>query len=259
MSGGTLLYTYAACRPVDAEALGAERGISGGALRVVRCGEIAAVVSAVPADRFGSEALAGALEDLGTLEELARGHDAVVHALVHRTAAIPFRMATVYLDEQRVREMLRERHDELLRAVDRVADHLEWGVKVHAPEQAADSPDTAAKPSSGRSYLQRRMAQRDQRDQWWQRASDTAAELDGALSPRAVDRRYHRPQSAALSGREGENVLNAAYLVATADTEVFLATAERFNGTGDCHVEVTGPWAPYSFALDPDAPAEDGR
>jgi hypothetical protein len=41
--------------------------------------------------------------------------------------------------------------------------------------------------------------------------------------------------------------LNAAYLVAAVDAESLRAAAARFESP-DLRVELTGPWAPYSFA-----------
>ena len=47
-----------------------------------------------------------------------------------------------------------------------------------------------------------------------------------------------------------ENVLNDAYLVPDAYAEPFRAAVEEAVGVFDgIRVEVTGPWAPYSFAM----------
>lgn len=44
------------------------------------------------------------------------------------------------------------------------------------------------------------------------------------------------------------NVLNAAYLVAREQAEGFVALVDRATGEEGVRVELTGPWAPYSFA-----------
>ena len=45
-----------------------------------------------------------------------------------------------------------------------------------------------------------------------------------------------------------ENVLNVAYLVEAARLDQLVERARRLGASGDVFVEVTGPWAPYSFA-----------
>jgi hypothetical protein len=58
---------------------------------------------------------------------------------------------------------------------------------------------------------------------------------------------------AALSGAPGENVRNAAYLVDAGRTEEFAALAWRLDAEAPgTRIELTGPWAPYSFALPDD-------
>ncbi|HET9382023.1 MAG TPA: GvpL/GvpF family gas vesicle protein, partial [Streptomyces sp.] len=60
--------------------------------------------------------------------------------------------------------------------------------------------------------------------------------------------RLHNPQNGALSGASGRNVLNAAYLVPRGVSEEFV---ELVDATKDdvpgMRVELTGPWAAYSF------------
>ncbi|MEU3610261.1 GvpL/GvpF family gas vesicle protein, partial [Streptomyces sp. NPDC035033] len=72
----------------------------------------------------------------------------------------------------------------------------------------------------------------------------------------AAERVRHAPQRSPLSGPY-ENVLNDSYLVADARADAFRAAvsqvAERFPAV---RVEVTGPWAPYSFAMPPPDPAD---
>lgn len=64
-----------------------------------------------------------------------------------------------------------------------------------------------------------------------------------------MERARHRPQQGRLAQGAGENVANDAYLVPRPAAEEFrrrvLDTAGDLPGV---RVEVTGPWAPYSFA-----------
>ena len=98
-------------------------------------------------------------------------------------------------------------------------------------------------------YLRRRRAQHRARDDAWQRAAAAAARVDATLAELAVDSRHRPPQSPRLSGARGENVLNATYLVDAERAEEFAARARHLDAEApDARVELTGPWAPYSFA-----------
>jgi hypothetical protein len=69
----------------------------------------------------------------------------------------------------------------------------------------------------------------------------------------------HPPQNSALSGAAGQNVLNAAYLVPRADSEEFVEIVDRTKGEEPgIRVELTGPWAAYSFVDAEETDTEEG-
>src|SRR5881392_1022396 len=106
--GEYICYTYAVARPVPGlkEALTGAYGVAGTGVHLVGTTGLAAAVSPVPAEDFGEEALKANLEDLHWLEAVARAHHDVVETLSTRTTVLPLRLATVYLDDIRVRQML---------------------------------------------------------------------------------------------------------------------------------------------------------
>jgi hypothetical protein len=252
-------YLYAVARPFGAEALEGVRGVGGHAVHLVVQDDLAAVVGRVPLDEFGEEALRARLEDLDWLEAVARAHDGVVETVMRRAAAVPLRLATVYRGDERVREVLAQGHDRFDRVLRRLADRLEFGVKVYAepaalrreqPEEERESAPSSAGESPGRAYLRKRNAQRRRHDDVWQAASALVDRADAALGEWAEAREVHRPQDASLSGAPGENVMNAAYLVSAEHARTFLDTMERLRAQAPAgtRIEVSGPWAPYSFA-----------
>ncbi len=88
----------------------------------------------------------------------------------------------------------------------------------------------------------------------WQRAEGFGRELHERLAERADDCRLHAPQNSELSRVPGRNVLNAAYLVSRTHSEEFVELVDRTKdegaGTSRLRVELTGPWAAYSFTGD---------
>lgn len=271
----TLTYVYAVGRDDGAlrGVAGRLAGVDGHELGLIGGGwgdggGLVALVSSVPADVFGESALRAQMEDLGRLEEIARAHHAVIDAAFAETVVLPLRLATVYLDERRVVAMLTEQRPPFERLLAELDGHVELGVKVYADPAAVSTltaatapaatvpPEAPAAPASpGRAYLARRRAQRRGTQDLYRAAGDIAAEARSVAESLSRARAVHRPQQGELSRHRGENVSNEAYLVATEDADRFRERvgdlALRAPGV---HVEVTGPWAPYSFAT-----AETGR
>ncbi|MEV6943456.1 GvpL/GvpF family gas vesicle protein [Streptomyces sp. NPDC051172] len=250
-----LRYVYAVCRPFGAPLQSQLKGVAGDPPRVLTHHGLIAVVSHVPERDFAEEPLRRRLEDLDWLTETARAHQSVIDALTVVTTPLPLRLGTVFRDDSGVRVMMEAREEDFRRTLDRLEGRVEWGVKVYAEPQPEDSGAPAQKAASGRDYLrQRRMSVRASEDMWEQ-TEEFAEHLHAALSAYADDSRLHAPQNPALSGVAGRNVLNAAYLVSRRDSEEFVELVDRSKdetklNSPAIRVELTGPWAAYSFAGD---------
>jgi hypothetical protein len=243
----TVVYLYAVT-DADAPDPAVAAGVDGAPVRRVVAGRLAAVVSTVDAVRFGEEALQRSLEDLRWLEATARAHHAVVGAVAENGPVAPVRLATVYLDDERVAALLDERAAAFAAALDRVRGRVEWGVKGFAtPAAAAAEPEPEPSGGPGASYLKRRLAQRDRATRGQEAAFAAAEEAHRALAAAALAHRTYQPQDRRLTGRSEEMVLNAAYLV-DADGGDALRLLVEERSTGAVALELTGPWAPYSFA-----------
>lgn len=259
-------YAYAVLRDSAglAAALDGVEGVAQAPVRLVPEGsgrELAAAVSPVPAQDFQESALRRHLEDLAWLETVARAHHAVIETLAAHTTVLPLRLATVYLDDSRVETMLRENAQAFSGALRRLVGHLEWGVKIYAElppdNQAAGVPDAAGTAdglSPGRAYLRARRSQRHSRDESYRAAQQAAERVEAIGRDLAADHARHRVQQGELATGAGENVVNDAYLLAHETAAQFrtraLQVAQELPGV---RIEVTGPWAPYSFADPPDA------
>ncbi|MET9109554.1 GvpL/GvpF family gas vesicle protein, partial [Streptomyces zhihengii] len=218
-------------------------------------------VGDVPAADFREEALRRRLEELEWLETVARAHHAVVEALAAVTTVLPLRLATVYVDEAGARAALDEGARAFAERLSLLAGHREWGVKVYADPSAAPPPPAPAADglSPGRSYLRQRREQRSGREEVYRDARTAAGRVEEAALRYAAGRARHRVQQGTLAGAAGENVLNDAFLVADDRTEAFRAdVAGAAQGLTGVRVEVTGPWAPYSFAVPAEGTGDAG-
>ncbi|MFI1422051.1 GvpL/GvpF family gas vesicle protein [Streptomyces sp. NPDC020731] len=246
-----LRYVYAVCRPYGTPLQAQLTGVGGDPPRLLPHHGLVAVVSHVPEADFAEGPLHAHLEDLDWLTAVARAHQGVIDALTTVTTPLPLRLGTVFRDDSGVRTMMEAREESFLRTLDRLEGRVEWGVKVYVESdrtpEASAAP--APKPASGRDYLRQRRMQTKSQDDLWQRAETFATRLHETLSGAAEDSRLHAPQNPALSGASGRNVLNAAYLVPRAKSEEFVEEVDRTkDGVPGIRVELTGPWAAYSFA-----------
>ncbi|WP_320773370.1 GvpL/GvpF family gas vesicle protein [Streptomyces sp. CRN 30] len=248
-----LRYVYAICRPFDAALQAQLTGVAGVPPKLLSHHGLVAVLSEVPEDDFAEEPLRAHLEDLDWLGVTARAHQGVIDALTTVTTPLPLRLGTVFRDDSGLRTMMEAREDEFRRTLDRLEGRVEWGVKVYLDtESAAPERPTVAvaeQATPGRDHLRQRRQRPRSHDELWRHADRFARGLHEALSGRAEEFRVHAPQNAALSGAAGRNVMNAAYLVPRGKSEEFVELVDRTkDDTPGLRVELTGPWAPYSFA-----------
>ncbi|MFE0107052.1 GvpL/GvpF family gas vesicle protein [Streptomyces sp. NPDC059009] len=279
-----LLYVYAVCWPLGERLLPEGlTGVGGAAPRCLTEGGLTAVVGPVPARDFAEQQLRAHLEELDWLTETARAHEKVVAALTAVTAPLPLRLATVFRDEKGVRALLTAEADRFAAVLARIDGRVEWGVKVYETEDRTDaapsdgdqaapararapsrapaqapapnaSPNTTSRPTTsrpttGRDYLRHRRTQQTAREQADERAEEFARRVHAELVRHADAARLHPPQSATLSRAPGRNVLNAAYLVERSRIGPFIEVVERSKyGEPGLRLELTGPWAAYSFS-----------
>jgi Gas vesicle synthesis protein GvpL/GvpF len=248
-------YVYAVARGLSQEHVKDLTGLRSAPLRVVEHRGLAAIISSVELEEFGDLGLRRNLEDLTWLEGVARTHDAVVRSIGGVAASAPLRLATICLNEDRVRSLLDEWHDAILAALKRVEGRLEWSVKVIAEDMGSLGlrPPATAKESAtvgvGAAYLKRRKEENAQREDALATARTLADEVHALLSSYAVASRRLPPQDPRISGYEGAMTLNAAYLVENQVFEEFQAVIRELKETNPgLRIEAQGPWPPYSFS-----------
>lgn len=254
----SVTYVYGIMRNPDPNVVEGLEGITGSQVRLVRSGELAAIVSSVDAEEFGEEALRKNLEDLQWLERIARGHNQVVAGLAARASVAPLGLATIYFNDDRVRATLAEQADVFVEVLDRISGRAEWGVKAYADLnnpalQAKPATDLEDQETPGAAYLRELRERRESRVNAEQMALELAGEVHAELAALAHASRVHPPQNRQLAAYEGLMVLNCSYLVDdTAADEFASAVRSAADKRPALKVELTGPWPPYSFAVLPD-------
>jgi len=262
------IWVYAITHSGDQAGLTGLRGIGGGQVRTLQNGPLTAVVESVDPGVFSAEQLQDRLSDPAELEAIARRHHDVVVAVAALGPTLPFRLATVYRADDRVRGLLDQRRDEFCHMLGWLAGRTECGIKAWAdPDflvrergtaEPADRgpggrPASARPPDpadqSGAAYLFRRRTELTARVEGQRLAARCGDEIHAALGRLAVAACRHPPRDSRSDGDEGVMVLNAAYLVESAQLSEFAESAQASAAeAGALKVVVTGPWPAYSFA-----------
>jgi Gas vesicle synthesis protein GvpL/GvpF len=220
-------------------------GIGSRPVEVVSQGDVAALVSAVPAEEFGEAPLREHLNDRIWLERTAREHEDALERALAVTAVIPFRLCTVYESREHVAEFLSTHGAALADLLRRLDEQVELGVKAYFAPEAPEREEA----QSGREYLLRRQRDRDEAEEAARFKVECARASHERLAAAAEEARANPPQPPELSGRTEEMLLNGAYLVRRDDGRLADAVAEleSLYGPRGVTYEVTGPWPPYNF------------
>jgi gas vesicle protein GvpL/GvpF len=257
---GTAVWVYAVTPEVDLDLPGAI-GVAHRPVRTVKGADLAAIVSSVDLAEYGEKPLHDKLEDLATLDPIARAHHDIVTAAWGRAPVVPMRLATVYRDDARVAAMLAERHADLLTALGRLVGHAEWGVKAYATTSTSGPPaegpaSTGGSKRPGTDYLRRRRVEMTSAEQSRRAALAASDSVHEQLADVADAARRHVPQDRQLTGVADPMLLNGAYLVADERTGDFVRAVRALNEQQTAvRLELTGPWPGYSFAGDDEAGA----
>jgi len=245
-------------------------GINGQPVRWIVASGLAAAVSDVSAEEFGEGPLNENVRSMAWLEPRAVEHQNVNYRL-HETveAMIPLSFGTVFLDDERVRQMLRNRSAALRERLEAVRGAGEWVLSLellHAPGPelvAQASPAVQAlraeieSSSPGRAHLLRRRMAELERDEA-RRLRDVAAEETFARMREVAADVYREalPVDSVV-----QPLLRLSVLVRRQHEAEFVNEVEQLRvrwPEPTYRLLLTGPWAPYRFGgIDPNE-AVDG-
>ncbi|MFF4974961.1 GvpL/GvpF family gas vesicle protein [Streptomyces sp. NPDC001083] len=255
-SDANATYVFAVCWNPDPSAFRGLSGVTGEfPVRTLPLAKLTAIIQTVRAHDFTDEAWQARLADRQELERYARAHHDVVTAAAASCPTVPVPMATVYHGEQRASEALGKEAERFHVALERIAHHAEWGVKVYAPPPSAAGSLRTAEPSArvrptpgaGLAYLDRKRSAQERRERSQHEALQAAEMVDAEVRLLAAASRRLRPHEPQLSGERRSQILNATYLVADHRVEELAELTRSLSRRTGLDIDLSGPWVPYSF------------
>ncbi len=259
-----LLYLYGIVMPDSAAAgLLRERHVAGiepdTSLFPIEAAGLVAAVSEVPASVFDEASLNTLTADLEMLTPYVIRHEDAIRALLG-SAVIPMTFGAIYRTPQSVAALLERRAREFRTLLDRFHGRQEWGVKVFTDNarllQIVEQEDAtlraldaeAASASAGRAYLIARKRDRLLAAAAAQHAAESVRDILERLAALSVTVAQDQP-GPAQPGAE-QLACKAAFLIDESALTTFhdavIDLERRFSPRG-LRLEVSGPWAPYSF------------
>lgn len=238
-----------------------ERGMSEGyAVYGITVGNAQAVVSRVPLEEFGAQALQDNMEDMAWLEQHVCQHEAVLEHMMAQGTIVPMRFGTLYSSETGVHTMLATHQDAFLALLKRLKDRREWGVKVYAdmptlraqvcqnhPRILALTAEINTQTAGLAHFLKKRREKLV--------LEEVEAHIRAWVSSCHEALRIHAeahawsPVQEARSSHTQRLAMNVAYLVPRAHESAFkeVLAACQAKVEKEFHLDLTGPWPPYSF------------
>lgn len=190
------------------------------------------------------------------LAAAAQRHHAIVQRLFEAAPVLPIRFGTL-IDKSNVEPLLGKNQAELCSELERLRGRAEWGAKVLADPaalaSAAEQSDAdiaaldaeVAASSPGRAFLLKRQREVALSDALRRHADNVVEQVRNRLSSAAIDSAELAVPAVMPAGRE--ILANLAFLVSETDAQSFTAAADAVAREVGLEVEISGPWAPYSF------------
>ncbi|NMH96208.1 GvpL/GvpF family gas vesicle protein [Pseudonocardia acidicola] len=213
-----------------------------GQVETVVHGDLAALVSDVPADR-----------PLGTRDDLFT-HERVVDTVAAATAVLPMRFPAVVERDGVVDELLVPHHDHFLEVLDDLDGRTQFTLKARYEQEVvlrevlADDPEIRELHERVRglpedaSYYDRVFLGQLIVEELEARRDGEGAAIVERLAPEAVAVVSHQPAAP-------EDVVNAAFLVERKHQQRFEDAVEKLGAelAGRLRLRLLGPLAPYDF------------
>lgn len=251
----TVLYVYAIAAR-DGLATPEIEGVDGeSTLRVVECGDLAALVSEVDADAFSQETIDARAADLDWLGAIGYSHQQVVEHACKNADAIPLRAFVLFSTEQALEEHLEENAEQLKEILGVIAGREEWTVKLEfdektwtdaierrAPSLVALAAEAEGAPA-GKAYLLRRKMDEARKNAAREAVDAIAAEMEQRIS-----RQLGVPVVSELSRTGSMPQFNVLLERSRAgEMEQLARDLQRDYRDEGARPLLTGPWPPYTF------------
>lgn len=235
-----LLYCVLAYESVqDSKAM---KGVQGSDVRLLRSGQLAAVVSEFDSSQVSMD-----------VQNLMLYHD-VIDNFFKCGALIPFRFRTVLKNDDEVKRHLDEHGTEYERKLEYLKDKTEMGVRLIIEKSPKDNSskelieqDCSDLRNPGKSYLAKRKALYGAQETFDTRCDGCVEALRKSLHGLFADFKIEPSTKVASGAQDKETLISIYCLVEKGSLDRFRNAIDELKPTLDAKILLSGPWAPYNF------------
>jgi len=221
-----------------------------------------AIVSKVKESEFLEENLKKNLQDLEWVKEKATAHEKVIERIMKQACVIPFKLGTLFNNQDNLRAMLKEHLAEFKEALSHLEGKEEWGIKIYADldklkntllreeKELLNIDKEINDSSSGKAFLLKKKKEELIKDIINRRINEYGKSCFEELKGFAIDTRINKLLPKEVTERKDEMILNSAFLVEKDRVVAFVSAVDilktQYENKGlffDC----TGPWPAYNF------------
>lgn len=198
------------------------------------------------------------LEDFtGAVEERALFHEGVVETLMDDFTVLPMRLLSVFGGREQVVSMLCKNHVAFKANFTRLAQKVEFGLKVLWPsEKIRERIGTNGKLSANfsnvspaKAFMLEKLEEYKHEKAFLDEAETLTLKVDAFFSGLAAEKKLRKLQTERL-------LLNASYLVKK-DVRMTDAFDKLKTALPELEYQFSGPWPPYNFIVLPHPQNED--
>ncbi len=223
--------------------------------------DFTAIISKVPLEEFGEDALKKSIANMQWLERVARAHDAIVRHISSLSTIVPVRFGTVFLTAKNIEDFLVNNQQQLRSLLDSLNNLWEMGITLEFDEQkiaetlydcSKEIRDLEAKinaAGTGAAYLLKKKLETMQTDYVTMLIEEQTDAFTAVIATLVT--RIKKGELKRLPEKGLRCYVNLACLVPKDTVDSFkqqvssIADSSNLKGIT---VRITGPWPPYSFS-----------
>lgn len=223
---------------------------------------IYAIVSKVLPDEFDEENLKKNLNNMDWVERKTRQHEAIIEEIMKNSTVLPFKFATIFETEEKVKRLLGEKNVEFKKIIGGLGGKEEWGLKIYCDmakfkditekedERVEEQDREIASASKGKAYFLKKKKDEFVKGIVSERIVEYTKDCFERLKRLSLQAKINKILPKAVTEKEQDMVLNAAFLTnkkMIKELERILSYIRTTYSQKGLEFDWTGPWPAYNF------------
>ncbi|GAM14472.1 GvpL/GvpF family gas vesicle protein [Mesobacillus selenatarsenatis] len=225
--------------------------------------DIVAIATPVNPQKFSQQNIDSLSKNIDWLQENAIHHHSCIEELNRNFTILPMSFCTIFQNEQKLSNLLKERYDELFGKLQTLKGKEEWNLKVFCKLETAkhfvlennpsiiELKDSLASMPKGKQFLMKKKIDLKIGEEIVKEFGKWQAEIQKYLTSFIEDSSLRSNWGKDVTGRADDMIINCDFFVEKKMEDEFISAiheCEKLFSKRGCTFQVTGPWPPYHFS-----------